>query len=148
MRGEGIEAEAVRVLTALAGQGVRCVVVGSLARRWLSPDAAPAPRDVDVLVPGDAASLDRLVGSLLALGFEVFSWTDPVRPPVDPDLLRGRYYLRAVREDRRGRLVVDATYESPLLSFDEAWAHRRERGDVAVACPEDLERFRWPRGQA
>jgi hypothetical protein len=41
-------ADAEAVLSALAGRGVPYVVVGSLARRWLSPEA-PAPRDVDIL---------------------------------------------------------------------------------------------------
>jgi hypothetical protein len=101
------------------------------------------------MVPDDSECIDRLVWALIDLGFEVRSWQDPVRPPVDPRLLRGRYYLRATRTNEGGSpLVLDATYESPLLPFDDAWRRRVMRGDLAVASREDLDRFRWPRGAA
>ena len=132
------------LLSSLAAEGVPFVVVGSLARLWLAeaPLARP-PRDVDILVPGDIDSLNRLVGCLIARDFTVRSWTDPVEMPLDPVRLRGRFYLRA--NDHGGELTVDATYESPLLSFADAWERHFPHGKIAVACTADLARFRWPR---
>jgi hypothetical protein len=143
-------AEAASLLTALAGRGVPFVVLGSLARQWLSAEApARPPHDVDILVSNEIDSLNRLVQSLIEYGFAVHSWDEPVRPPVDPYRLQGRFYLRAVRVSKTGsRLVLDATYESACLPFEEAWRRRINRGAIAVASPDDLDRFQWPRSPA
>src|SRR5262245_3282628 len=122
-RVEGVDlAKASRVLSVLAERELPYVVVGSLARCLLGaqPPAQP-PGDVDLLAPGDLATLNRLVEVLLELGFTVYSWQDPVRPPLEGERLRGRFYLRAVRGSG---LVLDVTYESPLLPFSDAWQRR------------------------
>jgi hypothetical protein len=143
-------AEAASLLTALARRGAAFVVVGSLARHWLSPEAsAQTPHDVDILVPNEIDSLNRLVQWLIEFGFAVYSWQERVCPPLDVQRLERRFYLRAVRVSGLGtRLVLDATYESPLLSFAEAWGRRLHRLDIGVASPEDLDRFQWPRSRA
>jgi SAM-dependent methyltransferase len=136
--------EAAELLTALAGRNINFVVIGSLARQWLSTEPLmQPPHDVDILVPGECNSLNHLVQSLMEWGFAVHSWDEPVRAPLDPYRLLGRYYLRAVRVNKRGgRLVLDATYESPaLLPFEEVWQRRTLFGPIAVASSDDLDRF-------
>jgi hypothetical protein len=46
-----------------------------------------------------------------------------------------------------GKIIEDvrALCDRPLLPFEDAWRRRVQRGDVAVACPEDLDRLQWPR---
>ncbi len=88
-------AEAASLLTALALRDVPFVVVGSLARQWLAAaDPARPAHDVDILVPSAIDSLNRLVQSLIEHGFAVHCWDEPVRPPVEPNRLQGRCYLR------------------------------------------------------
>jgi hypothetical protein len=135
-------AEAEELLTALADVGIGFVVVGSLARLWLGV-SADLPRDVDILLEDAGDSLDRLVLTLRELGFAAESWGEPVGLPLDRAVLSGRFYLRFRRERQGKTLIADATYESPLLSFREAWGRRVQRGAFALASPEDEKRFRW-----
>ncbi|MDB5389697.1 MAG: methylase domain protein [Planctomycetaceae bacterium] len=142
--------EAANLLAALTERGVSFVIVGSLASYWLSSNIPERlPNDIDILVPNQIASLNLLVQCLLDMEFVVYSWGDQIRTPIDPDHLRGRFYLRAIRvSGSGGRLVLDATYESPLLPFADAWQRRIPVSQFAIASPADLNRLQWPRQPA
>lgn len=105
----------------------RFLVIGSHSVALQRPDMQPRPpSDTDLFVPVDA--LEALVAMLLADGFDVTSWEEPVAPPLRFEELRGRWYLRA----RRGAETIDLTYECPWLDFEDRWSRRVERGGVPL----------------
>jgi len=90
-------------------------VVGSFST-WL---IAPAildhkPNDLDVFISDKIEVLRRAIMILKKRGFEIFSWKERIDESVSYDFLKGRVYIRGVRDD----LAVDLTYEIPGVEFD------------------------------
>jgi len=79
-------------------------VHGSFAD-WLRGEAATHPADADLLVEPDAPAINQLLSALVARGFQLTSWGEPVSLPLRLDDYRGRYYFRARRLDHSGQVL-------------------------------------------
>lgn len=137
--------EAARpLLEALERAGVPFLVIGTAALTRLRPELLTAPpRDVDLLLPDALPALEGFARAAAALGWEVTSWDEPVAPPLDPLVLRGRFYLRARRPPGP---VVDATYECAPLPWDEALLRAGRADGLPMAALEDVLHLKAVRG--
>jgi hypothetical protein len=109
----------LEVLHRLREQGVTFAVIGSFALR-LHMDALghePVP-DCDLVVDPAPAMLQRWAATLAEEGWALEVWGQPVSPPLEPEHLQGKYYVRA----RKGALVIDGSYELDLLPVRELLA--------------------------
>jgi hypothetical protein len=150
----------LRVLHQLQARGVAFALTGSFALR-LHMDALggePVP-DCDLFLSPSPDNLQRWAALLAEDGWTLSVWNEPLRLPLEPEALRGRYYVRA----RRGAWVMDGTYEHdtlalpavvaqaprihglPVVELELVLAFKRERGS-----PRDVEQVRqvedWRRG--
>lgn len=149
------------LLQRLHARGVAFAVTGSFALRlhMAALEGEPVP-DCDVFLAPSPDNLQRWAALLEEEGWALTVWNEPLRLPLAPEALRGRYYVRA----RREALVVDGTYEHdtleltalvarapsvhglPVLELELLLALKRERG-----TPRDLEQVRqvedWRRGR-
>ncbi len=93
-----------------------CTLMGSLCLYLTAPDILGREvHDVDLFSDDTEENLRRIIGLLEDRGFDVFSWQDRIDHSVDMDMLRGRYYIRGIKDG----LIADITYESDILSYDE-----------------------------
>ncbi|UGT40638.1 hypothetical protein LTV02_32315 [Nocardia yamanashiensis] len=122
-------------LRALRASGVPYVVIGGLALHLRYGALLDLPvRDCDLLLPSAAIGPDACTAALCAQGWRVRSWQDDVHPPLDPEMLAGRYYLRATQ----GNGIIDATYEYDAVTWPEAEAAAELHAGVPVAAPAHL----------
>jgi len=111
------------VLHELCTAGIRFVVIGSFGLKYVLPEALDLgydPRDVDILLPPQLEEVARMIRLMIQLGFKCQSWDVVLHDDVDPSFLAQRIYIRCLR----GSIVVDATYEFPGFTFEEAWSAR------------------------
>jgi hypothetical protein len=106
----------LEVLHRLREQGVAFTITGSLALRLYMDalDGEPVP-DCDLFLDPAPENLQRWASTLVEEGWALAVWGEPVSPPLAPEHLRGKYYLRA----KKGALVLDGTYEHDTLSLRE-----------------------------
>lgn len=106
----------LRTLYQLVAASVPFGVLGTFALRRHHP---ALPRrlvaDCDLLLPPDLPVLNRLTSLLLASGWRVTLWEQPVALPLRAADLAGKYYLRA----RQAGAVLDCAYENDYLSWPE-----------------------------
>lgn len=104
----------VRLLRA----GFDFVVYGSFLK-WLRGEQV-LPNDIDLFCPPDDAGISRLMRWLEDEGFRLESWNTPIHPPVSVQALAHRYYFRARRIDRHGRMLqLDISIAEDHAAFDE-----------------------------
>ncbi|WP_224363546.1 hypothetical protein [Hyalangium versicolor] len=105
----------LEVLHRLREQGVAFALCGSFALRLYMDalDGEPVP-DCDLFLLPTPDNLQRWAATLEREGWALTVWNEPVSPPLNPEHLRGKYYVRA----RKGALVMDGTYEHDDLSLD------------------------------
>ena len=103
----------------LVREGVPLVVIGSTALALQGVPLESAPHDVDVIVAD--ASLARACALLVAAGFSLSVWGDPLDVPFDHARVAGKQYVRARRDDDQIDLVfaplpdrLVALLESPI----------------------------------
>lgn len=107
------------VLHRLSERGVAFTVTGSFALRLYMDalDGEPVP-DCDLFLAPALDNLQRWAATLVEEGWALTIWGEPVSPPLDPEYLRGKYYVRA----KKGALVIDGTYEQDTLSLEDVLA--------------------------
>ncbi|WP_244244027.1 DNA methyltransferase [Marilutibacter alkalisoli] len=107
-RRETIDLQAtLEILRAIEGAGFDFRLHGSFAA-WLEagmPAHGRRPADADLLLPPRQDRLDALLRWLVARGFELNLWGEPVKPPVDLPTWQAHHYVRADRRGRDGSLV-------------------------------------------
>ncbi len=86
------------------------------------------PMDLDLAAKNDPETLRRAVRILIGKGFEVYSWQDRIDERFSYDLLKGRYYIRAVK----GSLTVDLTYELEGADHQTLWPYYERAGEIGV----------------
>ncbi|MBR3267494.1 MAG: hypothetical protein IKI58_02010 [Oscillospiraceae bacterium] len=106
-----VYAEIAKELTA-AGEAA---VIGSFGA-WLTvPQVLDhSPKDLDLFIRNDIEAIRRAIRILQKHGFCVYSWQDHIDENVSADLLKGRYYIRGIRDS----LTVDLTYEIAGIPYD------------------------------
>ena len=101
-----------RVLT----ENSECTLMGSLCLYLTVPSVLGREvHDVDLFADDDPQNLRNIMTILKERGFELYSWQNRITPEVDLQLLRGRYYFRAVKDG----LTVDVTYEKPEFTYQD-----------------------------
>ncbi len=147
----------LEVLHRLRERSVAFTVTGSFALRLYMDalDGEPVP-DCDLFLAPAQDNLQRWAATLVEEGWALTVWGEPVSPPLDPEHLRGKYYVRA----KKGALVLDGTYEHDTLSLEELLARSSRLQGLRVmdldtllalkrkrATPRDLEQVarveRW-----
>lgn len=94
--------------------------IGSFGVWLVAPQALDhLPNDLDLFIDCNAESLKRAVSLLKMHGFDVFSWQDRIDDSFSYELLKGRFYIRGIRDG----LTVDVTYEIEHIPYDSLAAH-------------------------
>ena len=124
-------AEVARELTADGS----CAVIGSFGA-WLTvPQVLDhVPHDLDLFLRNDPDAIRRAVRLLQDRGFSVFSWQDRIHEDVSMELLRGRYYIRGIRD----ALTVDLTYEIRSIGYDAMVPHCIRVNGIGTYTPQGL----------
>jgi hypothetical protein len=106
----------LEVLHRLSERSVAFTVTGSFALRLYMDalDGEPVP-DCDLFLDPALDNLQRWAAALVEEGWALTVWGEPMSLPLDPNHLRGKYYVRA----KKGALVIDGTYEQDTLSLEE-----------------------------
>jgi hypothetical protein len=120
-RTPGTDNRVLRLCRLLNRHRVRYLLAGGVAANLHG--SVRATRDVDILVPRDAANARRLVGALSALPWGVAR-------ELDPDELITRP-ITIVGDDPR----VDILTVAWTVSFDAAWPNRQLRRIEGVRVP-------------
>jgi hypothetical protein len=109
----------LEVLHRLRERSVAFTVTGSFALRLYMDalDGEPVP-DCDLFLDPTLDNLQRWAAALVEEGWALTVWGESVSPPLDPEHLRGKYYVRA----RKDVLVIDGTYEHDTLPLSEILA--------------------------
>ena len=109
-------AEIAKELTA-SGEAA---VIGSFGARLTVPQVLDhMPKDLDLFMQNDIAAIRRAIRILRKHGFSVYSWQDRIDENVPEELLKGRYYIRGIRDI----LNVDLTYEIEGIEYEKLSAH-------------------------
>ncbi len=116
------------VWATLAPAGLDPVLIGSWAARL--DGGARVPHDIDLLVAPDLDRVRRGLALLDEAGYALFSWGTPIGPAVADEVLRGRHYVRAVRD----HVIVDLTYECAALPHAAARPGAAHTGPVVFAA--------------
>ena len=105
------------------------VVIGSFGT-WLTVPQVlgHVPHDLDLSLTDDITVIRHKIHMLEERGFAVYSWQDRVGTDVSPALLKGRYYLRAIRDG----LTIDMTYELAAGTFTSLRPHILLVDEIAV----------------
>lgn len=95
------------------------------------------PSDLDIFVPNsnEAISAAHL---LQQEGFTIYSWDDKVDSNFDQSKLEGRYYLRAIK-DVGNNCIIDITYESDIMQFDNLYRNSIILDGQRIASVEDIQ---------
>lgn len=92
------------------------VVIGSIGAKLVCPSVIDyVPTDLDLFINNTKSNISKLISELKTNGFKIYSWQDEITDDFDYKLLKGRYYLRAIK----GNLVIDATYEKENLDYTD-----------------------------
>ncbi len=116
----------------LAASGAPSGPVASCPRAL--PGAARAEHGrKDCAVPCDAARIAPLVDALAAAGWDLRVWGEPLRRPLDPAQIAGKFYVRATR----GACSLDLDHELPV-PFAAMWADHLVRDGLPLATLEHV----------
>lgn len=97
-------------------QNSRCTLIGSLCLYINAPQLLDREvHDVDLFADFNEQNLRLIISLLESLDFEVYSWQDRIDSSVPMSLLKGRYYIRGIRDG----FHVDVTYEEDGISYSE-----------------------------
>lgn len=95
-----------------------CIIFGSFGLLLTQPSILEDfPHDADILVPDEKQTVLKLARCLQAEGYTVFSWQNKITEDFAPELLNGRYYIRAIRQKNKQIYTLDITYELDGTSF-------------------------------
>lgn len=109
------------------------LLYGSFAR-WLQGDPQASPNDIDIFCPPDDAEMSRLMRWLEDHGFRIESWNAAVKPPIVAAVLAYRYYFRAARISRQGKILqLDIAVAADRGTFDARIAAARAPGLTVTA---------------
>lgn len=116
----------------LAASGAPFVIIGSCALELHGVALAElGPKDCDVAC--DAARIAPLVEALAAAGWDLRVWGEPLRRPLDPAQIAGKFYVRATR----GACSLDLDHELPV-PFAAMWADHLVRDGLPLATLEHI----------
>lgn len=104
------------------------------------------PLDCDILVENDLESVKNIIRELKVNGYKIYSWQDEVNEDFDYSILKGRYYLRAVKLKDEVEYKVDITYECEYLDFNESYSNKVVKYGISSARLEDITKLMKVRG--
>lgn len=123
-------------------QQCNCVLMGSLALYLEYPQVLKNfPGDVDMMTSADEANLKNIIRVLKAGGFKLLSWQDEIDETVSYELLKGRYYIRGLKEIDKQSITVDITYESDVAEWQQVKDCYVENQDIKVFTKDVLITF-------
>lgn len=124
-------AELAKELTAT----VDAAVFGSFGA-WLTvPQVLThTPRDLDLFVRNDIQIIRRAICILQNHGFSMYSWQDPIDENVSWEMLKGRYYVRGVRDG----IHVDLSYELDGTDYESLRPHMIQINGIRTYTKEGL----------
>ena len=87
------------------------LLMGTYALKLQYPDrmADYAVTDCDLLLPPDPVIVQQFVSTLMAAGWALTLWEEPLTGEEPAETYTGKFYVRAQRESAQ----LDLTYESP-----------------------------------
>lgn len=95
------------------------------------------PHDADIYTVGTRENLSALIRLLKADCFAVYSWEDVVDENFPLNILKGRYYLRALKTVNGNKIQLDITYEHEENPFDDFYKRSYVVNGVRIASTED-----------
>ncbi|MBQ9280112.1 MAG: hypothetical protein IJ215_03600 [Clostridia bacterium] len=115
-------------------QNIDAILYGSLYLYVTMPEIlVNPPKDIDLIIKNDLASIKKAIRILKANNFTVYSWNDEILDDFDFNLLKGRYYIRAKKDE----YVIDIMYESNDLSFEKMKEKSRLISNIVVISNTD-----------
>lgn len=100
--------------------GSECIMMGSMALYLEFPEVLDyVPGDVDLLADAGIENLRKIIRILRVDGFKVFSWQDEIDELVSTELLKGRFYIRGIKEMEESAVTVDVTYEIVAVDWQQ-----------------------------
>lgn len=116
-----------------------CVLMGSLALYLEYPQVLKNfPGDVDMMTSANEANLKNIIRVLKDGGFKLFSWQDEIDETVSCKLLKGRYYIRGLKEIDKQSITVDITYESDVVEWQQVKDYYVENQGIKVFAKDVL----------
>ena len=104
-------------------QNAECTLMGSLCLSFQHPEILKkSPSDADFYASDELANILKIIDILKNNGYEVYSWQDKINEKFDFALLKGRFYIRGIRD----RKNIDITYEIDELDYNLMKVHQIE----------------------
>lgn len=93
-----------------------CRLIGSLGIYLECPQVLDTvPSDVDLYARNTIENIKNIIAQMQKMNMTVYSWQDIIDDNFNYDLLKGRFYVRGIKGDKK----VDVTYEIENLDYEE-----------------------------
>ena len=93
-----------------------CRLIGSLGISLECPQVLDTvPSDVDLYARNTIENIKNIIAQMQKMNMTVYSWQDIIDDNFNYDLLKGRFYVRGIKGDKK----VDVTYEIENLDYEE-----------------------------
>lgn len=132
------------ILRQLQAGGIRFLIMGTWALKYAYPRKMEGYEvlDCDIVLENTMTNIRNSIRLLRRCQWEVSLWQRPVDETVQAEMLKGKYYLRAIQAD----LVLDLSYEYLPFTWDALWAERQERASFQLVAYQQILAMKELRG--
>ncbi|MDU1903637.1 MAG: hypothetical protein E6772_02535 [Dysgonomonas sp.] len=122
------------------GESIPYVVIGTFALLNLPEKVvlSSPPGDLDIIIPKNEDILNKAINILEVESYELYSWKDKVDENFDNNLFEGRFYVRGIKKINERCFIIDITYESDIVNFDELYEKSNLVESIRIAAIEDI----------
>ncbi len=126
----------ILILQQFNQQQIPYAVIGTWALKWMHPNIMQdyVVKDCDLLIANNITTIRQAIDILQKASWTVSVWETTINEMVDADFLKGKYYLRATKDD----LILDLTYECPFIAWTTILNRQQVVRELTIANQIDI----------
>lgn len=108
--------KALKDIAAILTDKAECRLIGSLGLNLSYPQVLDTvPSDIDLFANNTISNIKKIINQMKKMNMTIYSWQDIIDDDFDFELLKGRYYIRGIKDD----IKVDVSYEIGNLNYSD-----------------------------
>lgn len=125
---------------------IEYLIIGTYALKIYFPEKMNDYKinDCDILIENDIHEIQILIKLLIKFDWQVEVWNIAIDESVEAEFLKGKYYIRALKDD----LCIDISYEYPLISWENIHGNKSELNEFPLASINDIFLLKKAKGTA